>query len=435
MSSETKPQLVRIMGRWTLTALVLNSVIGSGIFGLPGALAKLLGPAAPVAYVLAALGIGVLMAVFAEVGSQYRESGGQYLYARDALGRFAGIQVGWFFLLVRLTSGAAGINLFVNYLGEFWPGATAPVARAALMVAMIGGFAAVNYRGVRVGAGVSNFFTIAKVATLGLFIVAGLLLVQRLAPAAPAVPATAESWTNALVALVFAFGGFEGALIPAAETKDPRRDAPFALGVGLAVVAAIYFLIHLVAMWGVPDLANSPRPLADAARAFSGPAGAAAMSLAAMLSVFGWASGVFVTIPRLIYALAERGDFPRAFAAVHPRFRSPHLAILVWAVLLIALAIYGSFIWNAILAGVARLVTYAVTCGALLRLRRRDPQADAWRAPAGNVLALLGIAFCGYLAVSMTATHVAIMGGVAGVAAVNWLVVRGRFTSKPSGPN
>ena len=144
------------------------------------------------------------MAVFAEVGSQYRESGGQYLYARDALGRFAGIQAGWFFLLVRLTSGAAVLNLFVNYLGECWPGVTAPLARAAVIIAMVGGFAAVNYRGVRAGAGVSNFFTVTKVATLGLFIVAGLLLLDRVVPAAPAVPATSGAWSNALVALVFA---------------------------------------------------------------------------------------------------------------------------------------------------------------------------------------------------------------------------------------
>jgi basic amino acid/polyamine antiporter, APA family len=225
---------------------------------------------------------------------------------------------------------------------------------------------------------------------------------------------------------VFAFGGFESALIPAAETKDPRRDTPFALAVGLTAVAICYLAIHLVAMWGVPDLANSPRPLADAARSFAGPTGAAAMALAAMLSAFGWLSGAYIVMPRLIYALAERGDFPRPFAAVHARFRSPHLAILLWAVLVLTLGIYGSFIWNAVLAGVARLVTYAATCVALMQLRRREPQADAWRAPAGNLLALIGIAFCGVLVLRMTPAHAAIMGAVAIIAAVNWLVVRGR---------
>jgi basic amino acid/polyamine antiporter, APA family len=421
-----KPELVRAIGRWTLTGLVLNSIIGSGIFGLPGAIAKLLGPAAPLSYIVGALAIGVLMAVFAEVSSQFRESGGQYLYAREALGSFAGIQIGWFFLLVRLTSAGAALNLFVNYLGEFWPASTTPLIRALIMSALVAGLAHVNYRGVRAGAGVSNFFSITKLGTLGLFIVAGLLLVKRIASAAPAIAPTTGAWTDALIALVFAFGGFESALIPAAETKDPRRDTPFALGVGLVIVAVCYFLIQMVATWAVPDLASAERPLAEAARSFAGTAGAGAMAVAAMVSAYGWLSATFVAMPRLLYALGERGDFPLAFAAVHPRFRSPHLAILLWAVLVLGLAIYGSFIWNAILAGVARLVTYAATCVALIQLRRKCPQADRWRAPAGNLLAMIGIVFCAGLAVRMNATHATLMAAVAVIATVNWFVVRSR---------
>ncbi|MBM3853408.1 MAG: amino acid permease, partial [Verrucomicrobia bacterium] len=222
MTGESSPQLVRALGRWTLAALVLNSIIGSGIFGLPSAVAGLVGSAAPLAYLLGAVGIGVLMAVMAEVSSQYRASGGQYLYARDAFGRLAGIQIGWFFLLVRLTSAAAALNLFVNYLGEFWPEATAGTSRAAVIVVLLAAFATINYRGVRLGAGFSNFFTVAKLASLGAFIAAGLFLVNRAVP--PVVPLAAPSagaWTDALVALVFAFGGFESALIPAAEVKNP----------------------------------------------------------------------------------------------------------------------------------------------------------------------------------------------------------------------
>jgi APA family basic amino acid/polyamine antiporter len=225
---------------------------------------------------------------------------------------------------------------------------------------------------------------------------------------------------------MFAFGGFESALVPMAEAKNPRRDAPFALGVGLLVIATCYFLIHIVAMWAVPDLAGSARPLADAARIFAGPIGAALMACAALLSAYGWLSGAFVTLPRLIFALGERGDFPRPLGAVHPTFRTPHIAILLWAAAMLALAIYGSFIWNAILAGVARIVTYAVTCGALIQLRRKNPRADAWRAPGGVVLALAGFAFCFWLGTRMTGTHAAIMGVVAVIGTVNWLVVRTR---------
>src|SRR5262245_44392335 len=129
-------------------------------------------------------------------------------------------------------------------------------------------------------------------------------------------------------------------------------------------------------------------------------------------------------MPRLIYAMGERGDFPRAVAAVHPRFHTPHIAIGLWAVLILALGIYGSFMWNAILAGAARLVPYGATCLALVQLRRRDPRADAWRAPVGNLLALSGLAFCVFLAVRMPSTHAVIMSAVVVIATMNWLVVR-----------
>src|SRR5207237_5570 len=155
--------------------------------------------------------------------SQYRETGGQYLYARDAFGPFAGVQIGWFFLLVRVTSGAAVLNLFVNYVAEFWPAATVPAMRAALMTLLVAGLTIVNYRGVRVGARVSNILTIVKLASLAVFVVAGLAMARQAVVSAPAEMARAEAWTDALVTMIFAFGGFESALIPAAEVKDPRR--------------------------------------------------------------------------------------------------------------------------------------------------------------------------------------------------------------------
>jgi amino acid transporter len=421
-----KPELVRAIGRWTFTALVLNSIIGSGIFGLPSTISKHLGSAAPWAYIVAALAIGAIIAVFAELASQFREAGGQYLYARVALGRFAGIQIGWFSWLVRLTSAGAVANLFVVCLGGFWPDATAPWARVAVIAVIVSALAVMNYRGVRYGARLANIVTVAKLLPLGLFIVAGVWLAQKHVPPPLAVPPTAGPWIDALVALMFAYGGFEAAVIPAGETKNPRRDAPFGLFVGLALVTAIYLLVHLVTMWSVPDLANSARPLADAARAFAGPTGAGLIAVGAMLSTFGWLTGAFVTSPRLTYALAERGDFPRVFSAVHPRFRTPYISILLWTALVLALALYGSFIWNAILSVAARLVTYAASCAALIQLRRKQPHATAWRAPAGWLLASFGIAFCALLILRMNAGHARIIAVVALIGLINWLVVRPR---------
>lgn len=421
-----RPELVRAIGRWSLVALVLNGVIGSGIFGLPSAVAKLVGPAAPWAYLGGALGIGVIMAVFAELSSQFRETGGQYLWARTALGRLAGIQTGWFVWLVRLTSGAAVLNLFVTYLGEFWPGATAPATRALIMTAIVAGFSWVNIRGVKAGTGVSNFLVLAKLAPLALFLVAGLVLAPHHPPAPLAVAPTPGIWIDALVAMVFAYGGFETAMIPAAEAKDPRRDMPFALLTGLAVVSVLYLSIHVIAMWSVPNLAGSPRPLADAARAFAGDTGARVIALGAMISTIGWLSAAFLAVPRLTYALAERGDFPGLFGRVQPRFRTPWVSILAWAVLVLTLAIAGNFIWNAILSAAARLVTFVLTCLALLKLRRDQPQADAWRAPAGGLLALLGLAFCGLLIVRSEMSHALVIVAVFTVGVANWLAVRTR---------
>jgi basic amino acid/polyamine antiporter, APA family len=420
---QSKPELVRAIGRWTLVALVLNSIIGSGIFGLPDDVARLVGTAAPWAYLLAALGVGVFMAVFAEVASQFRESGGPYLYSRVAFGRFAGIQMGWFAWLVRLTSAAANANIFVIYSGEFWPAVTDPIPRALVLTVLIGALALVNVRGVRLGAGANNVFTVAKLVPLGLFIVAGLLLSGR-AVVPATVEATGAEWFQAALALLFAYGGFEAAMMPMSEAKDPRRDAPFALFTGLAAVTTIYILVHVVTMFSVENLAASERPLADAARTFLGPWGAAFIAGGAMISTSGWLAGSFVNVPRLTYAFAEQGDFPRPFAAVHPRFRTPHVSIVVYALLVLALSIYGSFIWNAILSAVGRLFTYGFVCAALLQLRRTTPAADAFRLPAGPLVAVVGFALCVVILSQMHAQHALIVTVVAAVATLNWIVAR-----------
>jgi amino acid transporter len=425
LATENKPELLRAIGRWALVALVLNGIIGSGIFGLPDDVARLIGGAAPWAYLLAALGMGVVMAVFAEVASQFREAGGPYLWARAAFGQFAGVQMGWFAWLVRLTSGAANAGLFMESLGYFWPAAMQPYPRAAILALLIGSLTLVNVRGVSGGALASTLFVTAKLVTLGLFVVAGLALTREHVPIAP-VAATLDDWSQAILALVFAYGGFEAAMMPMSEAKDPRRDAPFALFVALAAVTVFYTLIHLVTMWTVPNLAASKLPLADAAQTFFGPGGATFVAAGAMVSTFGWLAAQIVSAPRLTFAFAEQGDFPALFGAVHPRYRTPYVSIVAWGLLVLALAIYGSFVWNAILSAVGRLMTYGVVCAALPVLRRRVPQADALRLPAVWLFVMVGLAFCVVFASRMNAEHAKIVTAVAAVGLLNWLAVRRR---------
>lgn len=355
------PPLVRALGRWTMVALVVNGVIGSAIFGLPDDIVRLVGDAAPWAYLIAALAMLVFMAVFAELSSQFSDAGGPYLYAREAFGRFWGIEMGWFTWLVRLTAAAANANLFVIYLGEFWPAATQPLPRALLLAALLGTLTLINLRGVTGAARLSNFFTAAKLLPLALLIVLGLVLAPAAGASSPA-PAVSgvEAWTSAFIVLLFTYGGFDMALIPAGECKDTRRDLPFALFTGLAVITTVYVLLQVVAMRTVPDLAQSQRPLADSARTLIGPVGARFIALGAMVSTSGYLSAQLIGVPRLTFALAQRGDFPPAFGAVHEKFRTPYVSIVVWGVLTFVLALFGNFIWNVSLSGAARLLTYGL---------------------------------------------------------------------------
>jgi amino acid transporter len=419
MSRESKTDLLRAMGRWSLVALVINSIIGSGIFGLPSVEAGMLGSASPLAYIPAALGMGIVMACFAEVASRFRQAGGPYLYAREAFGRLAGIEVAWATWLARLTAAAANVNLFAIYLAEFWPEAKSAWPRFAVLTLLVAVLAFINYRGVRAGARQSNVFAVAKLVPLLLFIAAGLFFVHRgnfsVRPLAPA-----GSWLEAVLVLVFAFGGFEGAVIPMSEAKDPKRDAPFALFVALAAVTAVYTLVQVVVTGILPNAAATDRPLAAAAHAFAGPAGAAIITLGALISVYGLLSSMTLYTPRLTFALAEQGDFPAPFAAVHRRFRTPHISILVFAALVWGLAVAGSFKWNVTLSAVARLFTYGATCAALVTFRKKPAEEAAFRLPAGWLFALLGILFCVVLITRMGRGEFWIMLATGIVGLANW---------------
>jgi amino acid transporter len=229
-----QPQLVRALGRWSMVALAVNSILGSGIFGLPSAVAALLGAVSPVAVLIAGAGMGVIIACYAEVASQFSDTGGTYLYVRQAFGRFAGVQVGWLMLLSRVTACAAAVNLLIIYLGEFWPGATAPLPRLLIIILFLGALAVANYRGVGAGARISNVTVIAKLAALAIVCVAGTMyLATHPHVAVKPVNTDVHGWLKAMLLLLFAYGGYEAALNPMGEARDPRRDAGFALFVAL----------------------------------------------------------------------------------------------------------------------------------------------------------------------------------------------------------
>jgi APA family basic amino acid/polyamine antiporter len=423
-----RPHLIRVIGRWSMVALVLNSTVGSGIFGLPAALAALVHQLSPLAVVIAGAGMGVIVACYAEVGSQFTETGGTYLYLQHTFGRLAGLQVGWMTLLTRLTACAANVNLLIAYLGEFWPQLAHGAARAGVMTAFIGSLAAVNYRGVRAGTAMSNSAAIGKLLALGALCAAGIVWVllhpPHHVPAGP--PTHAREWLEAMVLLLFAYGGYEAALNPMGEARDPRRDVAFALLSALAIVTVIYSTLQWVVVSVLADPGHSERPLADVARVLAGGSGAALITVAALVSVYGFVSANLLTVPRSLFALAQRGDFPRPFAAVHARWHTPHVAIVLFAFAVWLFSLFAGFTWNVTLSAVARVLYYAGICAAVPVLRRRQGQAAAWRVPGGLLLPLTGIGICALLLTGVDFSQSAILLLTLGVALANWLLVRGR---------
>jgi APA family basic amino acid/polyamine antiporter len=423
MPQETS-RLVRAVGRWSLAALMFNTVIGAGIFGLPSLITAHLGRYSPLAYVATIAGIIAIAACLAEVASQFSSTGGLYLYTRAALGPFWAIQIGWLTWLARIAGSSAGANLFLSYLAQFFPGPWNWFIRVAVLMLLIGLLAAVNYRGVGNGARVSNFFAIVKILLIVLLIGGGALALLlrpgiHVVPQASA-PITSGDWFTAILLLVNGFAGFESALTASGETRDIRKDAPFAL---MAVVGLAFVLtlgVQCVVMYTLPGAAASSKPVADAAQRFLGPAGGALVAICALISIYGYLGAGLLHTPRVPFAMAEQGDFPRFFAAVHPRFRTPHYAIVTFALLLLAFSILADFRWNATISGASRLFMYGSVVVALPLLRRKHPHANAFRLRGAGFFVLLALLFVGLLVANLHRSEIIVVAVTFVLAALNW---------------
>jgi len=428
----TTEGLVRAIGRWSLVALTINSILGSGIFGLPSQIASLLGRRSLWAVPLAGAAMAVIILCYAEVSSQFSQTGGTYIYCRQAFGRFTGLQVGWMLMLSRITACAANANLLVIYLGTFWPETARPLARFVIITVLLGVLLVVNYRGVRDGTLVSNIFVVAKLIPLGIVgLAGGFYLTRHGATWWPNTHSTAGTWRDAMLLLFFAYGGYEAAMNPLGEARNPKRDAPFALLTALGFITVLYTVIQWVVVGVLPATTTSERPLAEAARMVMGEGGAVLVALGAVVSVYGYLGANFLTGPRATFAFAEQGDFPRWFAAVHSRFRTPHVSIAIFALLCWGLAVLGSFTWNVTLSAVARLVYYGAVCAAVPVLRRKQPGAAWLRLPAGSFLATLGVLICVVLLSGVDFSKSLILLATIVIAVLNWVAARKNRGSVP----
>ena len=432
ISPPAKPRFLRAVGLFGLIAIAINGVIGSGIFVLPATVAALLGPASPVAYIVAAFLVALIVLCFAESGSMFEQTGGPYLYAREAFGKFIGLEVGWMFLLSRLAAASAIANAFIQYLGSLWPITASGIGRAMALTVLIWGLAFLNLIGVRSGSWTVNVLTVVKMIPLLLFAAVGLFFVDSSRFQILAIPDT-TALRQASLALIFAYGGFENASVPTEEVKDPRRNLPIALIASIALTALLYIAIQIVSLGTLPGLAGDPTPLKSAAGVFLGAAGAVILTLAAVLSTTGSVSAVALVGPRILYSLAKGGQLPGVLARLHPRYHTPHIALIVFALATWVIAIFGSFAELVMVSAIARLLFSVTTCLAVPVLRRKMPDAKrSFRIPGGVVIPALAALISIWLLTGITrpqaiAGAVALLTGAALYVLVEW---RGRQIEK-----
>lgn len=384
-------RLVRGIGKYDLAAIAVNTVIGTGIFLLPAKVSGLIGNYSLAAFVACALIIGLIVVCFAEVSSRFEATGGMYLYAREAFGPAVGFEVGWLYWVVRVTTWATNCNALLIYLAFFFPSTAEGFPRIAVVTIVLAVMTAVNLVGVRQSTWLTNIFTVGKILPLFVFVAVGMFFVEPANFTFGEVPAN-DKFSAAVLVLIYAFVGFEAAVIPAGETKDARRSVPFALIAAIVFCAILFILIQAVAIGTLPELASSKTPLADAAGRFLGAGGASFIAIGALVSVLGNLNGGFLAASRIPFAMAEQKELPAMLARTHPRFRTPHIAIILTAVVTLIFTIQSSFLSALTIATITRLVVYASTCAALPVFRRRGGVGEAaFRAPFGIAAAVLSL--------------------------------------------
>ncbi|HSB28192.1 MAG TPA: amino acid permease [Pyrinomonadaceae bacterium] len=401
---QTNPQLglVRGIRRWDLVAITINGIIGAGIFGLPAKVYSLIGSYSLFAFIACGLVVALIILCFAEVGSRFDETGGPYLYSRIAFGSTVAFEIGWLIWLARLTAFAANCNLMVNYLSYFWPSASSSFWRPLIITLFVATLTTINILGIREATLVSNVFTIGKLIPILIFICAGLFFINPTSYTLGAAPSTG-AFSQSVLLLIYAFTGFEMAVIPAGEVDNPQKHLPRALLIALTLVALLYFSIQVVCVGTLPELSQSTKPLADAASRFLGTAGGAIISAGAIISITGNLNILVLSGSRVPFAMAEQKQLPSLLSLVHPRFSTPYVAILISSTVMLILTLKSSFVAALTVSAIARLVTYAATCVALPLLRRKagTPQAQ-FRLPGGIFIACLSLVLIVWLVANST---------------------------------
>ncbi len=389
--------LNRSITRWELVLLVINGVVGAGIFGLPSKVFAAVGPLSMLAFVVCAACVFIIILCFAEVSSRFTETGGPYLYSLTAFGRFVGMQIGWLLFLTRIVTFAALVNLWVTYCSFFSPWFATAQGRAISISVVTITFSVINYLGVRQSTRANNILTIAKLLPLLLFVIVGSFFFNFENYQTVVQPTTA-TFSSTLLMLIFAFAGFESVLVNAGEVKSPQTNIPRALLLGTVIIALLYVSIQLICIGTLPSLASSERPLADAATQMLGSKAGAFIAIGAIISISGTLNAIMLVGSRVPFAMSEQKQFPKVFQKVHAKYRTPFVGLFAYTAITLVASLYYSFITAVNFSSISRVMLFAIVAAALIRLRQTKPkQENVFTVPYGQWIAALAIGICIWL--------------------------------------
>ncbi|MBO6536353.1 MAG: amino acid permease [Balneolaceae bacterium] len=400
-------KLPRQLGVWGIWLLVVNGLIGAGIFGLPSGASALAGDYSVWIYVICATLMLPVILSFAEAGSYFRGTGGPVRYGTEAFGPFIGFQAGWLYYMARLISFSANSVLLVESIGFFFAPAGEGVGRLIALALVCGGLTFVNVLGSVESIRSLAIFTIIKFSVLILLVFGGLVMLgSEVLPSIDQSPPIFSDIGAATLLLIYAFVGFEGGVVPAGETKNPEKDMPKALILGLGSIVILYMFIQLVAEAAVPNLASSESPLLDASSALFGDFGAVILMIGIVTSVTANLMSNMFSSPRLTYALALDKSLPGWFGKVHPKLLTPANSVVFFGLIAFLGAAFSSFTVLAAMTVLSRLFLYIITCAAIPKLRSKFKSENSFVLKGGFLVPVLGIIACIWLMFQVSFTNI-----------------------------
>lgn len=413
MKENQGQKLSRSMNLFDIVCLGINGIIGAGIFLLPGKLAAVTGSFSILIFAICGLLCLAIALCFAEMGGIYQETGGAYIYARNTFGPMIGFMVGWMMWLSAIIGWAAMARGLLLYLRFFSPSLSEGRIGEIIVISLILGLGVLNFFGVKIGARIINFFTISKLIPIFVFIAFGFFHIET-SNLSQIFSFKISNMGSAIVIGLFAYTGFEYLAVPAGEMKKPARDIPLAFFIAILVTTLIYVLVQTVATGTLPGLAQSEKPLADAAASFLGPTGGILIAIGALLAIAGVNSGIALTGPRNLFALSSDGLLPEVFSKIHPGYHTPYIAIGVNTFLTLILSLTGTFEYLIFASVLVSILQYIPTCLAVIVLRRRRLDISrSYTVPGGYIIPCLALLTCFWILLQVKLTIIiATLGGI-----------------------